>query len=95
MDLTLSEEHPSRRATVEDFARKGVAPVIGEIYERGEFPYEIVEDGRDGPVRPADRRGLRRMGEDYFALIFIRPRRPHSTGPVTSTRTSCNLTILV
>jgi alkylation response protein AidB-like acyl-CoA dehydrogenase len=35
------------------------------------------------------------MGGDYFALIFIRPRRPHSTGPVTSMRTSCNLTILV
>jgi alkylation response protein AidB-like acyl-CoA dehydrogenase len=42
MDLTLSEEHASLRATVEDFARKGVARVIGEIYERGEFPYEIV-----------------------------------------------------
>jgi hypothetical protein len=69
MDLTLSEEHASLRATVEDFARKGVAPVIGEIYERGEFPYEIVEDGRDGPVRPADRRGLRRHGRGLL--------RPH------------------
>jgi short-chain 2-methylacyl-CoA dehydrogenase len=96
MDLTLSEEHASLRATVEDFARKGVARVIGEIYERGEFPYEIVAKmgamGLFGLPIAEDYGG---MGGDYFALIFIRPRRPHSTGPVTSTRTSCNLTILV
>ena len=30
MDLTLSEEHEALRATVEEFAHKEVAPVIGE-----------------------------------------------------------------
>ena len=29
MDLELSEEHEALRATVEDFAQKEVAPVIG------------------------------------------------------------------
>ena len=42
MDLTLTDEQEALRATVEEFARKEVAPVIGELYERGEFPYQIV-----------------------------------------------------
>ena len=32
MDLTLTEEQAALRATVEEFARKEVAPVIGELY---------------------------------------------------------------
>ncbi|MGI5126329.1 acyl-CoA dehydrogenase family protein [Pseudonocardia sp. CA-107938] len=71
MDLELSEEHAALRATVEDFARKEVAPVIGDLYERGEFPYEIVakmgEMGLFGlPV--AEEYGG--MGGDYFALCL-------------------------
>ena len=71
MDLTLSEEHEALRATVEDFARKEVAPVIGELYERGEFPYELV--ARMGAMGlfglPIDEE-YGGMGGDYFALCL-------------------------
>ncbi|MCE3552656.1 acyl-CoA dehydrogenase family protein [Pseudonocardia sp. RS11V-5] len=71
MDLELSEEHAALRATVEDFAQKEVAPVIGEFYERGEFPYALVRKmGAMGlfglPV--AEEHGG--MGGDYFALCL-------------------------
>jgi alkylation response protein AidB-like acyl-CoA dehydrogenase len=71
MDLELSEEHAALRATVEDFARKEVAPVIGDLYERGEFPYEIVakmgEMGLFGLPVGEEYGG---MGGDYFALCL-------------------------
>jgi short/branched chain acyl-CoA dehydrogenase len=71
MDLTLSEEHEALRATVEDFARKEVAPVIGELYERGEFPYELVARmagmGLFGLPIDEEHGG---MGGDYFALCL-------------------------
>jgi short-chain 2-methylacyl-CoA dehydrogenase len=38
----LEDHHEELRATVAGFARDVVAPVIGDYYERGEFPYEIV-----------------------------------------------------
>ncbi len=40
--LFLTGAHEKLRATVEQFAREEVAPVIGELYERQEFPYAIV-----------------------------------------------------
>ena len=40
--LPLSEDQEELRATVERFAKKEIAPVIGAFYEREEFPYEIV-----------------------------------------------------
>ena len=71
MDLSLSEEHEALRATVEDFARKEVAPVIGELYERGEFPYQLVarmgEMGLFGLPISEEYGG---MGGDYFALCL-------------------------
>ena len=71
MDLTLSEEYEALRASVEDFARKEVAPVIGELYERAEFPYEIVAKmgamGLFGLPFPEEYGG---MGGDYFALCL-------------------------
>jgi len=71
MDLNLSEEHEALRATVEDFARKEVAPVIGDLYEREEFPYEIVrkmgEMGLFGLPIAEEYGG---MGGDYFALCL-------------------------
>src|ERR1044072_3619892 len=71
MDLNLSEEHAALRATVEDFARKEVAPVIGELYERCEFPYAIVakmgEMGLFGRPVGEEYGG---MGGDYFALCL-------------------------
>ncbi len=38
----LSGEQEQLRATVAEFAREVVAPVIGGYYERAEFPYQIV-----------------------------------------------------
>ena len=67
----LDEEHEDLRKTVEEFARDVVAPVIGDLYEKGEFPYDIVAQmGRMGlfglPV-PEEYGG---MGGDYFALCL-------------------------
>src|SRR5580765_467050 len=71
MDLNLSEEHEALRASVEDFARKEVAPVIGDLYEREEFPYEIVR--KMGEMRlfglPISEE-YGGMGGDYFALCL-------------------------
>ncbi len=71
MDLTLSEEHEALRASVEDFARKQVAPVIGELYQRGEFPYEIVAKmGAMGLFGLPIAEEYGGMGGDYFALCL-------------------------
>ena len=71
MDLTLSEEYEALRASVEDFARKEVAPVIGELYERGEFPYEIVAKmGAMGLFGLPIAEEYGGMGGDYFALCL-------------------------
>ncbi|MGH3905811.1 MAG: acyl-CoA dehydrogenase family protein [Pseudonocardiaceae bacterium] len=71
MFVELSEEHAALRATVEDFARKEVAPVIGELYERCEFPYALVAKmgamGLFGLPFPEEYGG---MGGDYFALCL-------------------------
>ena len=67
----LGEEHEELRATVAEFAREVVAPVIGDYYERGQFPYDIV--GRMGKLGlfglpfPEDYGG---MGGDHFALCL-------------------------
>jgi alkylation response protein AidB-like acyl-CoA dehydrogenase len=71
LSYKLDEEHEELRKTVEEFARDAVAPVIGDLYERGEFPYDIVAKmGRMGlfglPV-PEEYGG---MGGDYFALCL-------------------------
>jgi short/branched chain acyl-CoA dehydrogenase len=42
IDFTLTDEQETLRRTVAEFARDVVAPVIGDLYERGEFPYEII-----------------------------------------------------
>ncbi|MEV6877029.1 acyl-CoA dehydrogenase family protein [Amycolatopsis sp. NPDC051128] len=71
IDFRLDEEYESLRKTVEDFARAEVAPVIGELYEKEEFPYEIVakmgEMGLFGLPFPEEFDG---MGGDYFALCL-------------------------
>src|SRR5579859_6143669 len=71
LSYKLDEEHEELRKTVEEFARDVVAPVIGDLYERGEFPYDIVAQmGRMGlfglPV-PEEYGG---MGGDYLALCL-------------------------
>jgi short-chain 2-methylacyl-CoA dehydrogenase len=71
IDNRLDEEHEALRKTVEHFARHEVAPVIGEFYERAEFPYDIVAGmgrmGLFGLPFPEEYGG---MGGDYFALCL-------------------------
>src|ERR1700744_2413743 len=67
----LDEEHEELRKSVAGFPRDVGAPVIGGLYERGEFPYDIVAQmGRMGlfglPV-PEEYGG---MGGDYLALCL-------------------------
>lgn len=71
IDFSLTGEQEELRSTVERFARETVAPVIGGLYERGEFPYEIVAAmgrmGLFGLPFPEEHGG---MGGDYFALCL-------------------------
>jgi len=71
MSAVLSEEHEQLRATVERFARTEVGPVIGELYEKEEFPYQLVKAMGDmglfGLPFPEEYGG---MGGDYFALCL-------------------------
>jgi short/branched chain acyl-CoA dehydrogenase len=71
LDYRLDEEHEELRKTVEEFARDVVAPVIGDLYERGEFPYDIVarmgQMGLFGLPVPEEYGG---MGGDYFAVCL-------------------------
>jgi short-chain 2-methylacyl-CoA dehydrogenase len=68
----LKEEHEELRKSVEEFARDVVAPVIGDYYERCEFPYDIVrrmgQMGLFGLPIPEEYGG---MGGDYFALCIV------------------------
>ena len=67
----LDDEHEALRASVEEFARDVVAPVIGDFYERGEFPYEIVarmgKMGLFGLPFPEEYGG---MGGDFLAFCL-------------------------
>ncbi|GGW27261.1 acyl-CoA dehydrogenase family protein [Streptomyces caelestis] len=69
MDYRLSPELEELRRTVEEFAHEVVAPKIGDLYERHEFPYEIVREmgrmGLFGLPFPEEYGG---MGGDYLAL---------------------------
>ena len=69
MDHRLGPEHEELRKTVEQFARETVAPVIGDYYERAEFPYDLVASmgrmGLFGLPFPEEYGG---MGGDYLAL---------------------------
>jgi short/branched chain acyl-CoA dehydrogenase len=71
LDFRLPSEYEDLRKTVEEFARDEVAPVIGEYYERGEFPYPIIakmgQMGLFGLPFPEEHGG---MGGDYFALCL-------------------------
>ena len=67
----LEDHYEELRATVAEFARDVVAPVIGDYYERGEFPYEIVARmaklGLFGLPFPEEYGG---MGGDLFAFCI-------------------------
>jgi short/branched chain acyl-CoA dehydrogenase len=71
MDTRISPDHEALRKTVEEFAREEVAPVIGDFYEREEFPYEIVAKmGRMGLFGLPFPEEFGGMGGDYFALCL-------------------------
>jgi len=69
VDTRLDDELEALRRTVEAFAHDVIAPVIGDLYERGEFPYAIVKQMGDmglfGLPFPEELGG---MGGDYLAL---------------------------
>jgi short-chain 2-methylacyl-CoA dehydrogenase len=71
IDHRLPDEYAELRKTVEAFAHEQVAPVIGEFYEREEFPYELVAQmgrmGLFGLPFPSEYGG---MDGDYFALCL-------------------------
>jgi short-chain 2-methylacyl-CoA dehydrogenase len=71
ISFRLEDHHEELRATVAGFARDVVAPVIGDYYERGEFPYEIVARmaklGLFGLPFPEEYGG---MGGDLFAFCL-------------------------
>lgn len=70
-DFGLSEEHRELRETVRRFALDKVAPVIGEYYEKHEFPYELIQQmgamGLFGLPFPSEVGG---MDGDYLALCI-------------------------
>jgi len=71
LSYKLDEEYEELRKSVEEFARDVVAPVIGDLYERGEFPYEIVARmGRMGLFGLPVAEEYGGMGGDYFALCL-------------------------
>jgi short-chain 2-methylacyl-CoA dehydrogenase len=71
LSYRLDDEHEELKATVRDFARDVVAPVIGDLYERGEFPYEIVAKmGAMGLFGLPVAEEYGGMGGDYFALCL-------------------------
>jgi short-chain 2-methylacyl-CoA dehydrogenase len=71
VSLPLTDEQEALRSMVERFAHEEVAPVIGDLYEREEFPYNIVarmgEMGLFGLPFPREYGG---MGRDYIALCL-------------------------
>src|ERR1700689_49336 len=71
LSYKLDEEHEELRKSVEVFARDAVAPVIGDLYERHEFPYDIVARmGRMGLFGLPVSEEYGGMGGDYFALCL-------------------------
>jgi short-chain 2-methylacyl-CoA dehydrogenase len=69
--LLLTDQQEELRSTVERFAHDEVAPVIGELYERQEFPYAIVakmgEMGLFGLPFAEEYGG---MGRDYISVCL-------------------------
>ena len=71
IDNRLDEDYATLRKTVQEFARDEVAPVIGELYMREEFPYDIVAKmGRMGLFGLPFDEQYGGMGGDYFALCL-------------------------
>ncbi|GLW33964.1 acyl-CoA dehydrogenase family protein [Actinoplanes regularis] len=71
VDFRLGDELEELRASVRQFAREQVAPVIADHYENKTFPYDVVRQmgkmGLFGLPFPEESGG---MGGDYFALCI-------------------------
>jgi short/branched chain acyl-CoA dehydrogenase len=69
--IELSTEQEALRRSVEEFAHDRIAPVISDLYERHQFPYEIIAEmgelGLFGLPFPEDVGG---MGGDVFTLAL-------------------------
>src|SRR3954464_13058629 len=71
VDFRLTEEQEAWRATVREFAREQVAPVIAEYYERKAFPYDVIHQmGKMGLFGLPFPEKFGGMGGDYFALCI-------------------------
>ncbi|HEX8630612.1 MAG TPA: acyl-CoA dehydrogenase family protein [Catenuloplanes sp.] len=71
MNFRLGDEHEALRASVREFAREVVAPVIGEHYEQHTFPYDVVRQmGKMGLFGLPFAEEYGGMGGDYFALCL-------------------------
>jgi len=69
IDHRLSEDYQDLRKTVEEFAREQVAPVIGEFYQREEFPYQLAAQmGRMGLFGLPFAEEYGGMGGDFLAV---------------------------
>jgi short/branched chain acyl-CoA dehydrogenase len=69
LDFRLPSEYEELRKTVEEFAHEEVAPVIGDFYEREEFPYDLVATmGRMGLFGLPFPESYGGMGGDFTAL---------------------------
>ncbi|HIV58300.1 MAG TPA: acyl-CoA dehydrogenase family protein [Candidatus Stackebrandtia faecavium] len=71
MDFTLTSDESALRDAVAEFAREKVAPVIGELYENHQFPYQIVAElGRMGIFGAPFSEKYGGSGGDYFMLCL-------------------------
>ena len=71
VDFRLDEEQEALRASVRDFAREQVAPVIAEHYEHKTFPYDVIRQmGKMGLFGLPFGEEYGGMGGDYFALCL-------------------------
>ncbi len=72
VDFGLSEEHRALARAVREFTHDQVAPVIGDYYERGEFPYKLISElaelGVFGLTIPEEYGG---SGGDFLAFTIV------------------------
>jgi len=71
VDFRLDEEQEALRASVRQFAREQLAPVIAEHYENKTFPYDVIRQmGKMGLFGLPFSEETGGMGGDYFALCL-------------------------
>ncbi len=72
IDELLTEEHKLIRATVRDWVKKELSPIIEDHAQRAEFPHQLIKDlagiGAFGPTIPTEYGGA---GLDYTAYGII------------------------